>query len=96
MKSVFAAVIAALTMAMPASAGPITIEFTSAGVPPGDNSGNSYITVISSTVASGANLAISKMVVSGDGAFDGTYDVTGAVAGYGAPREHARPSAITG
>jgi hypothetical protein len=84
MKIVFAAVIAALTTALPAFAAPITIEFTSASVPPGDNGGKSYITVISPTVASGANLAISKMVISGDGKFDGTYDVTGAVAGYGA------------
>ena len=41
-------------------------------------------TVISPTVASGANLAISKMIVSGDGGFDGIYPVTGAVAGFGA------------
>ena len=84
MKIVFAVMIAALAMAMPASAGPITIEFTSAGVPPGDNGGLSFITVISSTIASGADLAISTMIVSGDGGFDGTYAVTGAVAGFGA------------
>ena len=84
MKIVVAAVIAALAMAMPASASPITIEFKSAGVQPGDNGGLSYINVTSSTVASGADLAISAMIVSGDGAFDGTYAVTGSVAGFGA------------
>ena len=84
MKFVFAVVIAALSMAMPAFADPITIEFTSAGVPPGDNGGLSYIYVISGTLASGHDLAISTMIVSGDGVFDGTYVVTGAVNGYGA------------
>jgi hypothetical protein len=84
MKSVVAVVIAALAMALPASASPITIEFTSALVPPGDNGGLSYIGVTSSTVASGADLAISAMIVSGDGVFDGTYAVTGSVAGFGA------------
>ena len=71
MKSVVAAVIAALAMAVPASASPITIEFESAD----DNGG--YITVISPTTASGSNLGISKMIVSGDGGFDGTYAVAG-------------------
>jgi hypothetical protein len=84
MKSVVAVVIAALAMVLPASASPITIEFTSALVPPGDNGGLSYIGVTSSTVASGADLAISAMIVSGDGVFDGTYAVTGSVAGFGA------------
>ena len=84
MKSVFAVMIAALTMAMPAFGGPITIEFKSAGVSAGDNGGKSYITVNSPTVASGKDLAISTMIVSGDAGFDGTYAVTGAVAGFGA------------
>ena len=90
MKSVFAVVIAALTMATPAFAGPITIEFKSAGVPAGDNGGKSYITVNSPTVASGKDLAISTMIVSGDAGFDGTYAVTGAVAGFGALFRHGR------
>jgi hypothetical protein len=71
MKTVVAAVIAALAMAMPASASPITIEFESAG----DNGG--YITVTSPTLASGSNLGISAMIVSGDGVFDRSYTVTG-------------------
>lgn len=84
-RSVFlAVVIAALAMARPVSATPITLRFTSAGVPAGDNGGLSYITVVSGTQASGSNLAISTLIVSGDGLFDGTYAVTGAVNGYGA------------
>jgi hypothetical protein len=81
---VLAVVIAALAMAMPVSATPITLRFTSAGVPAGDNGGLSFITVVSGTQASGSNLAISTLIVSGDGLFDGTYAVTGAVNGYGA------------
>lgn len=83
MKIAFAVVIAALAMAMPASAGPITIEFTGAGVPLGNN-GVSSIFVTSSTIAAGSDLGISQMIVLGDGGFDGTYVVTGAANGYGA------------
>jgi PEP-CTERM motif len=83
MKIVFAAAVATLALAMPASANVITIEFTSIGVPPGDNGGVSLINWTSSTQATGSNLAISEMIVSGDGSFDGTYAVTGNVAGFG-------------
>jgi hypothetical protein len=79
-----AAVIAALAVAMPASATPITLTFTSAGVPAGDNGGKSYIYINSSTVASAHDLAISTLIVSGAGSFDGTYAVSGTVNGYGA------------
>jgi hypothetical protein len=84
-RSVFALSLALLMMAFakPASAGTITLSFNSVGVPPGDNGGQSYVTVISSTVASGSHLAISEFTVSGDGGFDGTYAVTGSVNGFG-------------
>jgi PEP-CTERM motif len=39
----------------------------------------SFITIVNSTTASGKDLAISQMIVSGDGLFDGTYSVTGTV-----------------
>jgi len=75
---------AATLMILPASATPITLEFTSTGVAPGDNGGVSYVTIISGTNASGSSLAISELIVSGTPAADGTYAVTGSVAGFGA------------
>ena len=75
----------AMPLALPASAGPITLEFSSTGIAPGDNGGASSITVISGTNASGANLAIGSLIVSGTPSADGTYSVTGSVGlGYGA------------
>jgi hypothetical protein len=63
-----------LTLGVPAYAIP-TIEFTGAGVPLG-NGGLSGINVTSGTIANG-DMAISTMIVLGDGVFDGTYSVTG-------------------
>ena len=71
-------------MILPASATPVTLEFTSALVAPGDNGGVSYVNITSSTLASGTNLAISDLIVSGTPSADGTYLVTGGVAGFGA------------
>ena len=75
---------AATSMVVPASASPVTLEFTSALVPPDDNGGVSYISVFSPTIATGNDLAISSLIVSGTASEDGTYLVTGGAAGFGA------------
>ena len=69
-------VIAALGMAIPASASTITLEFTGAGIPVGDNGGQSCIGRFRHSGGS-SSLAISTLIVSGDGLFHGTYAVTG-------------------
>lgn len=80
-----AVVIAALAIAMPASADPITLTFGFAGVPYGSpgwlNNGSVFI---GGPTWAGGSVAVDTLVISGDGIYDGSYAVTGGLNSHGA------------
>ena len=78
-KSVFLAiVIAVLVTAVPAFTAPVTLTFTSDPFPYGSQFGQAgSVNIGGGLNSTGYDIAITKLIVSGDGAFDGTYGVTG-------------------
>lgn len=77
-----AIVIAALVTAVPGFTTPVTLTFSSDPIPygsPGSFGDYGSVNIVSNTNSTGYNIAITKLIVSGDGVYDGTYPVTGAV-----------------
>jgi len=77
-----AVMIAALPMTTAANASPVTLTFASAAIPygsPGSFGDYGSVNVGLGTNSTAFNIAITQLIVSGDGAFDGTYGVTGTV-----------------
>jgi len=72
----FGSMIAALVMAMPASA-VVVLDFTGANA----GSGSGGLNVASSTNFGGVGIAVDTLTVTGDGTYDGIYHVSGNVSG---------------